>query len=93
MILHTLNQPPANAACFERCREAMSSDDTLLLIEDGVYWALPAFAARLESLSGRVKVLAADAAARGVDLPAAHCIDDQAFVALCVSHDKVVSWF
>lgn len=93
MILHTLNQPPANDTCLARCLDAMAADDSLLLIEDGVYWALPAFASRLASLQGRLYLLAADVKARGLELPAEQCINDDQFVALCVSHDKTVSWF
>ena len=93
MILHTLNQPPANLSCLERCLEAMAADDSLLLIEDGVYWALPAFASRLAALQGRLHLLEADVKARGLELPAEQCINDDQFVALCISHEKVVSWF
>jgi len=93
MVLHTLNQAPANSACLESALKAVASDDTLLLIEDGVYWTLPAFEAQLASLRGRLLVLEADAKARGIKTEAVESVDDAGFVALCVSHDKVVSWF
>lgn len=93
MILHTLNQPPANGSCLARCLDAMTTQDTLLLIEDGVYWALPAFASQLKPVADRLYVLDADVQARGLTLPAEKRISDEQFVALCVSHDKVVSWF
>lgn len=93
MILHTLNQPPANEACLERCLDAMGAEDSLLLIEDGVYWALPAFASRLASLGERLYLLQPDLEARGLDSGGKPCVDDEGFVALCVGHDKVVSWF
>lgn len=93
MILHTLNQPPSNTACLESALSAMAEGDTLLLIEDGVYWALPAYSARLSSISGNLLALQPDLAARGLDCDGVEQVDDAGFVALCVSHDKVVSWF
>ncbi|MBV1789910.1 sulfurtransferase complex subunit TusB [Marinobacterium sp. D7] len=93
MVLHTLNQAPANAACMASALNTITSEDTLLLIEDGVYWTLPAFASQLANLTGRLVALEADLKARDLKADAVESVDDAGFVALCVSHDKVVSWF
>ncbi|GGB92845.1 hypothetical protein GCM10011352_18640 [Marinobacterium zhoushanense] len=93
MVLHTLNQAPANAACMASALAAMTAQDTLLLIEDGVYWTLPTFASQLANIPGSVVALAPDLQARGLTSDAIESVDDAGFVALCVSHDKVVSWF
>lgn len=92
MILHTLNQAPANSSCLESCLEAMAPEDTLLLIEDGVYWLQPAFQSSLVAV-GKLVALAPDVKARGLEIATEQQVDDDGFVALCVSHDKVVSWF
>lgn len=94
MILHTLNQPPTNTACLNSCLEAMQPEDTLLLIEDGVYWALPAVREQLKEIDpNRLCALTVDVQARGISGEGITLVDDKAFVALCVEHEKVVSWF
>ena len=93
MILHTLNQAPSNTACMESCLEAMTPDDTLLLIEDGVYWIHPAFQTTLNKHSGKLFALPPDIQARGIQISTELQVDDAGFVELCATHDKVVSWF
>lgn len=91
--LHTLNRSPSDRQCLSDCLAAMSPDDTLLLIEDGVYWALPAHRESLQAVR-QLHALGPDVAARGlsgkIEVPT---LDDEAFVLLCTTHDKVVSWF
>lgn len=89
--LHTLNQGPSRQDLLDCCQRVVSPEDTLLLIEDGVYWALPIFQDQIAAISGPVKVLAADADARGIQCEEA--ISDQEFVALSVQHARSVSWF
>ncbi|NVK40677.1 MAG: sulfurtransferase complex subunit TusB [Oceanospirillaceae bacterium] len=93
MTLHTLNRPPSDRALLTDCLAALLADDTLLLLEDGVYCAL-------ESLSlptgVRCVALAADVEARGIGsrLPAGiEVVDDAGFVELCCRNDRVLSWF
>lgn len=94
MILHTLNQGSANTACLSSCLEAMQPGDSLLLIEDGVYWSLPACRSQLNQLDpSRIYVLQPDAQARGIEVDGLGCVDDAGFVELCVTHSKIVSWF
>ncbi|MBS99657.1 MAG: sulfurtransferase complex subunit TusB [Oceanospirillaceae bacterium] len=92
MILHTLNQGPGNPALLEDCLAAMTATDTLLLIEDGIYWSLPAYADTLTRVPGRVQALESDLTARGIKT-ALTTVDDTGFVELTINHDKVVSWF
>lgn len=93
MTLHTLNRPPSNQALLTDCVAALSPDDALLLLEDGVYCAL----AELKlPASVRCYALSADVRARGLaDRLGAdvEVVDDAGFVRLCCEHDKVLSWF
>lgn len=95
MTLHTLNRPPSDDALLKDCVSALVADDTLLLIEDGVYCAL---AARPLAVPQGVRcvALAADVDARGLAqrlAPDVEVIDDAGFVELCCQHDRVLSWF
>ncbi|WP_370280790.1 sulfurtransferase complex subunit TusB [Pontibacterium sp.] len=98
MALHTLNQPPGNAQCLERCLNALADGDALLLIEDGVLATLPAHASRFDAIAANVTLFAlqADLDARGLnDLKGTRftVVDDGGFVELACEQDKVVSWY
>jgi len=96
MILHTINkQGPA----LLRALAAVSENDTVLLLEDGVYAALETKEeddcwSMLPS-SVRRFALADDLAARGISdkmLSGFEIVDWHGFVSLSIEHDKVVSW-
>jgi len=89
--LHTLNQGPSRKDLLDCCKRLISKEDTLLLIEDGIYWALPIYQQQLAELGCDIKVLRVDAQARGVVCD--HCISDDEFVALSIQHARSVSWF
>ncbi|WP_027856080.1 sulfurtransferase complex subunit TusB [Marinobacterium jannaschii] len=96
MALHTLNRAPADSSCLQDCLNAMTPGDELILIEDGVYHALPAHIGKLEKDNLKIWVLSEDAHARGISArlaKAAIVTDSAGFVGLCCSQDKVVSWF
>ncbi|MBA4502270.1 sulfurtransferase complex subunit TusB [Marinobacterium marinum] len=93
MTLHILNTSPSDRTTFLSCRQALSDEDTLLLIEDGTYWALPLHRRELSHLSARVVVLAPDCQARGIGTDSLNEVDDAGFVALTVQHTRIVSWF
>lgn len=98
MALHTLNRPPGDLLCFERCLQALDSGDALLLIEDGVYAALDAHNQRFMTLPPDVTLYALqpDLSARGLTCglnSAIRALDDAGFVALACAQDKVISWF
>ncbi|SDZ83112.1 sulfurtransferase complex subunit TusB [Microbulbifer marinus] len=92
MTLHIVSKSPFSSTALSDCLDAFGDGDALLLIEDGVY-----------ALSGRmaeqpavkpVYCLAADAAARGLQIPASvTAVDDAGWVALCTEHNPIVSWF
>ncbi|EXJ11373.1 sulfurtransferase complex subunit TusB [Nitrincola nitratireducens] len=92
--LHTLNQAPSNASLMQSCLSSLQPDDTLLLIEDGVYWLLDTHRAKFP-IALNIKALRLDAQARGL-LPLVaevDLIEMDEFVHLSVTHDKIVSWF
>ena len=82
-ILHTVNKPGQPLAL---CLRAASRGDSVLLIEEAVYELM---GRGLDALPDdcAVFVMGADALAR------AELIDYERFVALCVEHDQVLSWF
>lgn len=87
-ILHTVNKPGQPLAL---CLRATSRGDSVLLIEEAVYELM---GRGLDTLPDdcAVFVMGADAMARGVKVRA-ELIDYERFVALCVEHDQVLSWF
>ncbi|WP_210395077.1 sulfurtransferase complex subunit TusB [Motiliproteus sediminis] len=98
MILHTVNRAPGSHAALQQCIQALSGPAALLLIEDGVYGATPAFTRLFHRLDGTVHcyVLAADLQARGIDALVDgrfQVIDDAAFVQLSLDCDKMVAWY
>lgn len=96
MTLHTWNKADASAAAFATCLAALADDDTLLLIEDGVYLVLDAaFLQRFAPGAPRLCVLAADLAARGISdrlSRTANVIGYKDFVAMSLQHQQVVNW-
>ena len=92
--LHILNRGPAHSSLFANLSAACGPQDSVLLIEDGVYWATPALQHQLAALNtDRIFCLQADLDARGVGNPVCDSVDDSGFVALCVATTKSVSWF
>ena len=93
--LHLLNKSPSSGL-FDELRKALSPGDSLLLLEDGVY-----FLNRPEELADlpaelSLHFLAEDLQARGLTTPLpenATTVDYDGFVALCASHAKTASWF
>ena len=83
--LHLVNK----AAAWADCQPLLGLGDTVLLIEDGVYAA--------ERLGGAIsaRALAPDVRARGLSErlgPNVGLASFDDFVALVVSHDRVVTW-
>lgn len=99
-MLHILRHSPHSESRFASCLRAISSRQSLLLIEDAVYGLLPRTTGRntLEYLPGTVSLYALDAdlQARGLaldDLPSrVTIINYPMMVELCLEHDKAVSW-
>ncbi|MBV0931823.1 sulfurtransferase complex subunit TusB [Marinobacterium weihaiense] len=93
MTLHILNRSPSDKGIFNSYQAALTADDTLLLIEEAVYWILPHHSASLSGLPARVVVLAPDRAARGVTKGEYEEVDDAGFVMLTLEHERTLSWF
>lgn len=100
MTLFTYNKSPsAGEARLQDCLRMLTTGDSLLLVEDGVYFAaqLQDDAPIRELIPAGVALyaLAPDLAARGISgrIPAdVSGIDYAAFVELCLLHPRVVSW-
>lgn len=93
--LHLVNRSPADGDALAACLRAAAPDDTLLLLEDGVYGALAGAAGAEPGAGPRWCVLAPDARARGIQdrlHASVETVDHGGFVALAVAHARVVSW-
>jgi len=99
--LHTVNKSPFEHHTLASCTRVCLAGDGLLLLEDGVYGALPAAptGAALRALSDRgVKLLALaeDVRARGLEGRLAEGIqltDYAGFVRLSCEHQTIQSWY
>lgn len=100
MTLHTWNKADATRDSFRLCLAALAPGDALLLIEDGVYLAADAAVQRMQEARAMTEppalfALAPDLAARGISArisPLVNVIEYADFVALCLQHERVVSW-
>ncbi|BBL70471.1 sulfurtransferase complex subunit TusB [Methylogaea oryzae] len=95
-VLHIVNRSPMAAPALRQCLARLGEDDSLLLIEDGVY-AVAAQGEAAALLAGRrVYALEADLAARGLDqaerLAGVETVDYAGFVRMAAEHAQVLSW-
>jgi sulfur relay protein TusB/DsrH len=95
--LHIINASSDRRAAVENCLQAASPGDTVLLIGNGVFWAVATVFRREESRSKGISwsALAADVVSRGISeyiSAKVQQIDDGAFVDLVASHNPIVSW-
>lgn len=93
--LHLINKSPARSDSLSACLRACAAEDRILLLEDGVYAALTG-SDTAAALADVAVALEADVQARGLGgrlAAGVPCIDDAAFVDLCVRCDRVMSWF
>lgn len=95
-MLHTLNKSPFEHKTLCHCLRFIDKQSELLLIEDGVYAAMPSnpYAEQLHAVT--VYALDADIRARGIGdklLPFINIIGHEQFVELCCKHDKVHAWY
>jgi tRNA 2-thiouridine synthesizing protein B len=95
-ILHLVNKSPYENSNLNSAAAIMKSDDTLLLIEDGVYAAVKSGTASAKIAGQKVSVLGPDLAARGISedklVDGVAVIDYAGFVDLVETNDKVQSW-
>ena len=96
MVLHCLAVPPSHPALAD-CLATAGPEDTILLLGDGVYNALPGSeaCAALQNHKAAVVVLAQDAAAMGVatDPSAFAQIDMPGFVQLTETYPRQLAWY
>ena len=95
-MLHLVNKSPYSTCNLETASSIMKSDDSLLLIEDGVYGAVKNGKAASMLGGHKVAVLGPDLAARGITedklVDGVEVIDYAGFVDLVASTDRVQSW-
>lgn len=99
--LHTVNRSPFSHSALQSCLAICAPGDAVLLIEDGVYAALPQAPSAdqlQETLASGVGVLALtkDTSARGLtDRLAAgvELTDYNGFVELACTHQRIQSWY
>ncbi|AWM91568.1 sulfurtransferase complex subunit TusB [Pseudomonas sp. 31-12] len=93
--LHVLSHSPFGDDRLTSCLRVIGTNDALLLTGDAVY-ALQPGTTPFNALTARplkLFVLAEDAQARALEIPAAaEAIDYPAFVELSIHYDKVNSW-
>ncbi|HSH57361.1 MAG TPA: sulfurtransferase complex subunit TusB [Halomonas sp.] len=95
MLLHTLNRPPTSRVLAQAVA-GMEPDDKLLLIEDGVIGALPAYRERFERVAGRLYALQEDLESRGLLRlcdEAVRIVDVEGFVSMTETCERTVSWY
>ncbi len=96
MALHLINAQPDALAAYQHCCLSLAEGDVILLLEDGVYAALPAYSSRFRELPAETLfALQPDVEARGITALLSNTVkqvDDAGFVALCCAHEKVISW-
>jgi tRNA 2-thiouridine synthesizing protein B len=90
--LHLVARSPARSDALEACLRSMAPGDALLLIEDGVYGALPDQSGPDE---GACHVLEEDVRARGLEgrlRSGVTLVDYAGFVELVAAHERTLSW-
>ena len=96
MILHTVNASPFASLAIANCLKLISDHDTLLLIEDAVIAAQAdhPWTQELQQLSeqGRLMVLEADLAARGINNKMGKKCSYADFVDLATRHTSQLAW-
>jgi len=95
-MLHLVNKSPFDGVSLNTASSIMKGDDTLLLIEDGVYGAMRNTKSSALVEGRNVSVLGPDLAARGITedklVDGVTVIDYAGFVDLVEANDKVQSW-
>ncbi|MDR5858731.1 sulfurtransferase complex subunit TusB [Halomonas eurihalina] len=96
MKLHIVNRAPDAGRAVEQALSAMTAEDRLLLIEDGVQGALPSQVDGFADIEGRLYALRDDLEARG--LMGRHdervkVVDVDGFVTLTEQAERTLSWY
>lgn len=100
-ILHIVNKSPFTHNTLRSCIAVCTHEDTLLLIEDGVYGAIqnmPDTSALLPLIDAKMAfyALSSDVKARAIEKKISaqvQLINYDEFVKLTLSHNPIQSWF
>jgi tRNA 2-thiouridine synthesizing protein B len=96
MVLHTLNAAPGSVA-FDDCLRLACAGDTILLLGNGVYAALPGSqaASRLQQCDADVLLLRDDAIAAGSAIASDlfTAVDMAGFVELSERYPRQLAWY
>lgn len=96
-ILHTVNKSPFSSTVLKQCLDRTSNNDTIVLLEDGVYGALSTHAYSTVLGTQHCYAIEHDIIARGIHsqilLPHIQLINYDAFVALTIEHELTQSWY
>lgn len=95
--LHIVNASSERRAALDNCLRAASSGDTVLLVGNGVFWAVASIFKGVAKRASNVTcvALATDVSSRGIGhlvTTAVQQVDDAAFVDLVAAHHPIVSW-
>lgn len=97
-MLHTVNKSPYRSDSLKLCLDYVSKDDTVLLIEDGVYGAMVGGGSQnlVDGAAIQIYALGPDLKARGISedklIDAIKVVGFDGFVQLAAESDKVQSW-
>ena len=96
--LHIVNRSPEHPSTMARCLRFSSKNDSLLLIEDGVYFALASTLSKikqsLDALNISLYALEEDLIARGIQADKSiQTVSYDGFVKLTATHSKSSSWY
>ncbi len=95
MILHTVSKSPFSNQAWQECLYCANSGDSILLLEDGVYAAMPG--SQSDSIDNlHLYAIDVDVNARGLQdklIPGVEIVDYARFVELTTTHKSVVSWY
>ena len=98
MILHTINKTSAHEGLNQQLSDVIDTNDSVILIENGVYQAQQLSQHSSKHWSNTAKhiyILKEDALARGIALDTSKLsyINYAEFVELSLLHEKVTSWY
>ncbi len=99
--LHTINKSPFSSNLIEPCLSLCNANDSILLVEDGIYIArrntiYERFITEAENQAITVYALMSDVQARGLEDKLSSTvllINYERFVALSVEHQSIQSWY
>ena len=93
--LHTISKTPTSNL-LTSCLEAISEDDGVLFLEDGVYYIWKDIKDLIYTEQYECYALKEDLLARGVEITSikgVNLVDYAAYVDLCEEYEKIINWF